>query len=74
MFSQIHKCSQKKKAGVLIYAERERERERERRDLANGSPVVPSAGSDVCFFAGTQMQQHSLTGGKNYNKPRKKKR
>jgi hypothetical protein len=51
-----------------------RERERERRDLANGSSVVASAGSDVCFFAGTQMQQHSLTGEKNYNKPRKKKR
>ncbi len=30
VFSQIHKCSQKKKAGVLIHAERERERERER--------------------------------------------
>jgi len=55
-----------------MYAERERERER--RDLANGSSVVASAGSDVSLFAGTQMQQHSLTGEKNYNKPRKKKR
>jgi uncharacterized protein (DUF2345 family) len=42
--------------------------------LANGSSVVASAGSDVSLFAGTQMQQHSLTGEKNYNKPRKKKR
>jgi hypothetical protein len=42
--------------------------------LANGSSVVASAGTDVCFFAGTQMQQHSLTGDFFYNKPRKKKR